>query len=67
MLLLGVSPSNRSGYDAVRVLRLTPLGISSDVMLSELIKYIVKDPATVLSLSIQMDYQALYFVTLSDI
>jgi hypothetical protein len=42
MLPLGVSPSKRSGYGAVRVLGLTPPGISTNVILSELIKDIVK-------------------------
>jgi hypothetical protein len=46
MLPLGVSPSKRSGYGAVRVLRLTPPGISTNVILSELIKDIVNGSTT---------------------
>jgi hypothetical protein len=42
MLPLGVTPRKRSGYGAVRVLGLTPPGISTNVILSELIKDIVK-------------------------
>jgi hypothetical protein len=42
MLPLGVTPVKRSGYGAVRVSGLTPPGISTNLILSELIKDIVK-------------------------
>jgi hypothetical protein len=42
MLPLGVTSGKRSGYGAFLVLGLTPPGISTNVILSELIKYIVE-------------------------
>jgi hypothetical protein len=42
MLPLGVKPIKRSGYGAVRVLGLIHPGIYTNIILSELIKYIVK-------------------------